>query len=211
MKRMRRRLRLENTYADWAWTLLRPKEIRPPRAEKGNVPIQEAARELRYEFLGSVCRRLGAQRVAVGHTRDDQVEEILLRLCRGTGPDGLSGMPVMRAPFIRPLLGSSRPQILEYPEHRGGSVHRRPFQSESAFSQKPDSLGVASGPGSAFSRDSGPFDESLRTVSKRLGISGRSSRTGMEKNTPVYRGGFDRTGPGIFRAFAFVVGESGRA
>jgi tRNA(Ile)-lysidine synthase len=57
-----------------------------------NCSIEEAARELRYAFLARVARKVGANRIAVGHTRDDQVETILMHILRGTGITGLRGL-----------------------------------------------------------------------------------------------------------------------
>ncbi len=57
-----------------------------------NCSIEEAARELRYAFLVRVAREVGAHRIAVGHTRDDQVETILMHILRGTGITGLCGL-----------------------------------------------------------------------------------------------------------------------
>jgi tRNA(Ile)-lysidine synthase len=57
-----------------------------------NCSIEEAARELRYAFLARVAREVGANRIAVGHTRDDQVETILMHILRGTGITGLCGL-----------------------------------------------------------------------------------------------------------------------
>jgi tRNA(Ile)-lysidine synthase len=54
--------------------------------------LEEAARELRYAFFARVVRKVGAHRIAVGHTRDDQVETILMHILRGTGITGLSGL-----------------------------------------------------------------------------------------------------------------------
>ena len=57
-----------------------------------NCSIEEAARDLRYAFLARVAREIGANRIAVGHTRDDQVETILMHILRGTGITGLCGL-----------------------------------------------------------------------------------------------------------------------
>jgi tRNA(Ile)-lysidine synthetase-like protein len=57
-----------------------------------NCSIEEAARELRYAFLARVARKVGADRIAIGHTRDDQVETILMHILRGTGITGLCGL-----------------------------------------------------------------------------------------------------------------------
>ena len=54
--------------------------------------LEEAARELRYAFFARVARKVGAHRIAIGHTRDDQVETILMHILRGTGIAGLCGL-----------------------------------------------------------------------------------------------------------------------
>ncbi len=77
--------------------------------------LEEAAREARYEFLERAALHAGANRIATGHNLDDQAETILMRLLRGSGLAGLSGMqPVTGGRLIRPLLECSRRQILEF-------------------------------------------------------------------------------------------------
>ena len=78
------------------------------------LSTQHAARQLRYGALRSLSRSLAATHIALGHTADDQAETLLLRLLRGGGPAGLSGIPVKRMPFIRPLIEVHRHSILEY-------------------------------------------------------------------------------------------------
>ena len=82
------------------------------RAE--GLSLEHAGRELRYRFLREVAARHGARRIAVGHTADDQAEEVLLRLIRGTGRAGLSGMVLQRGEIIRPLLAISKEELLAY-------------------------------------------------------------------------------------------------
>jgi len=70
---------------------------------------------LRFAFLEKVCQECGARKIALAHTADDQAEEILLRLIRGTARKGLSGMKMMRdATFIRPFLHFPKSILLEY-------------------------------------------------------------------------------------------------
>ncbi|TDI13454.1 MAG: tRNA lysidine(34) synthetase TilS [Acidobacteria bacterium] len=69
------------------------------------------ARELRYRFLGQLAQQLGAQRIATGHTRDDQAETVLLHLVRGAGTRGLAGIPPVRDPYVRPLLQAPRAEV----------------------------------------------------------------------------------------------------
>lgn len=84
------------------------------------VSLEMAARACRHRFFQSTLERLNAQKVALGHTADDQAEEVLLRLFRGTGPSGLAGMlPRTRNGIIRPLLLTTRREILDYLDRRG--------------------------------------------------------------------------------------------
>lgn len=80
---------------------------------------QHAARQVRYEALSVLQQALGASRIALGHTADDQTETLLLRLMRGGGPAGLAGMAAVRLPYIRPLMGVDRNAIMAYLRARG--------------------------------------------------------------------------------------------
>lgn len=78
------------------------------------LSIEDAARRLRYESLHRRAVELGADRVAVGHTRDDQAETFLLKLVRGAGMTGLGGIYPRRGDVIRPLLEVSREELRAY-------------------------------------------------------------------------------------------------
>lgn len=72
---------------------------------------QAAYREARYGFLSAEADAWGADRVALAHQRDDQIETALLHLLRGTGLKGLAGMPARRGRYVRPLLGFGREEL----------------------------------------------------------------------------------------------------
>jgi len=77
--------------------------------------LEELAREKRYEFLKRTAHEVGAGKIAVGHTMNDQAETALFRFIRGSGIEGLSAIhPIMDGIIIRPLLECSRDSILEY-------------------------------------------------------------------------------------------------
>ncbi|MDF0667300.1 MAG: tRNA lysidine(34) synthetase TilS [Nitrospira sp.] len=77
--------------------------------------LQAEARDLRYRVMQEVAERCGADRIAVGHTADDQAETVLLWMLRGAGLTGLSGMPAFRNnKVIRPLYDTKRQEILTY-------------------------------------------------------------------------------------------------
>lgn len=86
----------------------------PQIAKTLRLSDEEAARAVRYDFLERVASDVGADRIAVGHTADDQVETVLLNFLRGSGIDGLSGMPPVRGKIIRPLIGVRRSEVEEY-------------------------------------------------------------------------------------------------
>ena len=90
-------------------------------ARANHLSPEMAARELRYLELARMAREAGVRRVALGHHRDDQVETVLLRIIRGTGLEGLSGMAPIREEglFVRPLLAVGRGEILYYAGENG--------------------------------------------------------------------------------------------
>jgi tRNA(Ile)-lysidine synthase len=84
-----------------------------------NLSIEDAARRIRYDFLEQVAVGFGADRIAVGHTQDDQAETFLLKLIRGAGLTGLSGIRPQRGRVIRPLLDVPRAELRKYLKERG--------------------------------------------------------------------------------------------
>jgi len=91
------------------------------RARTRGDSVEQAARTLRYRFLGARAKAAGAGVVVVGHTLDDQAETVLMHLIRGSGLDGLaamrprSGWPLGRGPEVaRPLLMLRREETLRY-------------------------------------------------------------------------------------------------
>lgn len=81
--------------------------------------FEDCARRLRYAFLFRAARDLDADRIAVGHTRDDQAETFLLKLARGAGPTGLGGVYPRRGEVIRPLLDLARQDVQQWLRERG--------------------------------------------------------------------------------------------
>lgn len=76
--------------------------------------LQSEARRARYAALRAAAARTGATRIATGHTRSDQAETLLLRLLRGSGARGLSGIPPRRGAVVRPLIDRSRAEVLAF-------------------------------------------------------------------------------------------------
>jgi len=92
--------------------------------EEHRLSLEEGARQVRYQFLADLAGRVGASKIAVGHTSDDQAETILMRLVRGAGNLGLQGMQPLTEwdslggntglKIVRPLLGVSRKDVDAY-------------------------------------------------------------------------------------------------
>jgi tRNA(Ile)-lysidine synthase len=98
-------------------------------SQEHHLSLEEAARVVRYKFLGRVCAQIGAQTIAVGHNADDQVETIVMHMLRGAGLAGLRGMtyksplPIDDSPeayegsllrVVRPLLDVGRADVEAY-------------------------------------------------------------------------------------------------
>ena len=89
-------------------------------AERHDISIEMAARNLRYKWFDEQVNLLGAPTLCVAHHRDDQAETILLNLVRGTGIRGLCGMQKVNAKnVVRPLLHVSRREIETWLQQRG--------------------------------------------------------------------------------------------
>ncbi len=89
------------------------------RARENRWNLEDAARRLRYGFFEEVVKTGRAERIAVGHTADDQAETVLARLARGTGPAGLAGIYPVVGNVVRPLLESRKEELRDALRARG--------------------------------------------------------------------------------------------
>lgn len=96
------------------------------------IGIQQAARQLRYEFFDNLLLSSGFDKIATAHNANDNAETILLNMFRGAGVAGLSGIPPYREDrrIIRPLLYAERQEIEEY-----AAAERIPFRTDSSNAQ----------------------------------------------------------------------------
>ena len=88
------------------------------RAARESRSVEDAARTARHAFLERARITAGADVIALGHTRDDQAETVLLRLIRGAGPRGLAGMHPRNGRIVRPLLGCRRDELRAWLDER---------------------------------------------------------------------------------------------
>jgi tRNA(Ile)-lysidine synthase len=103
------------------------------RVAEGNV--QAEARRARYAALRAAAARVGATRIATGHTRTDQAETVLLRLLRGAGARGLSGIPPRRGDVVRPLIDRSREEGIAYCTRAGLAWREDPSNATPRFAR----------------------------------------------------------------------------
>ena len=90
-------------------------------AQRERISVEEAGHRVRYAQFNEVTDRLGTDRIATAHTRDDQGETYLIRLIRGAGPEGLAGIRPRSGCVIRPALDVSRAELRRYLAERGES------------------------------------------------------------------------------------------
>jgi tRNA(Ile)-lysidine synthase len=83
-------------------------------ARETGTSIEHAAHMARHAFFDRARARLGATAVAVAHTKDDQAETFLLRLLRGAGPRGLSGIHPRAGIVVRPFIDTSRSDVRDF-------------------------------------------------------------------------------------------------
>ncbi|MDR2558962.1 MAG: tRNA lysidine(34) synthetase TilS, partial [Oscillospiraceae bacterium] len=104
-------------------------EINVKSLQKKHQSLEECAREARYSYFAEI----GAGKIiATAHTAGDNTETVLLNLIRGTGLRGLCGIPPKRDNIIRPLIETTRAEILTYLEKKGADF----VTDESNFSDE---------------------------------------------------------------------------
>lgn len=84
------------------------------RGEEQGDNLEQGARRARRSFFQGLIRDGVCDRVALGHTRDDQAETVLFRVLRGSGLTGLAGIHPVSDGLIRPLIGVRRSEVEEY-------------------------------------------------------------------------------------------------
>ena len=83
-------------------------------AIKNKKSIELSARELRYEAIETIRKKIGYNKIATGHNLDDNVETFIFRLLRGTSVTGLKSIPKTRENIVRPILDFEKSEILSF-------------------------------------------------------------------------------------------------
>lgn len=95
--------------------------------------IESELRDIRYAFFEKIRTENGFDRIAIAHNMDDQVETFFMRIIRGSGLNGLQAMRFRNGNIIRPLLGTSRKEIIEYLKDNGLRYRTDKSNSETKF------------------------------------------------------------------------------
>lgn len=85
-------------------------------ADELTIGVESAGRKVRYEFFEKVANTINADKIAIAHNLDDNVETIFMNLIRGTGLKGLTGIEYESGKLIRPLLDVKKEEVMEYSE-----------------------------------------------------------------------------------------------
>ncbi|HET8989344.1 MAG TPA: tRNA lysidine(34) synthetase TilS, partial [Humibacillus sp.] len=112
---------------------LDPVEVVRADVRQTGAGLEADARSARYAAIEATADRVHASAILVGHTRDDQAEQVLLGLSRGSGARSLSGMPVRRDRYIRPLLALPRATTLAACAAYGIEPWNDPHNSDDSF------------------------------------------------------------------------------
>ena len=83
-------------------------------ANTNKISIEEAGRNVRYQFFDEVLQQVKGNKIAVAHNKNDRVETIIMNELRGCGIQGLKGIEPKRDKYIRPLIECNRKEIEEY-------------------------------------------------------------------------------------------------
>ena len=110
------------------------------------LTVEETGRRARYDFLQRTAAAIGAEKIATAHHRDDLAETVLLQLLRGTGPQGLTGIPPVRGNIVRPLLDTPRRDIERYIAENGLAYVTDETNSDLAYAE-PAAAGDLAGAG----------------------------------------------------------------
>ena len=85
-------------------------------ANNNKIGTEEAGRKERYKFFDELAKKTNANKIAIAHNKNDNVETVFMHILRGTGINGLKGIEAKRGMYIRPLIECERKEIEEYCE-----------------------------------------------------------------------------------------------
>ncbi|KRF29220.1 tRNA lysidine(34) synthetase TilS [Phycicoccus sp. Soil802] len=166
--------------------------------DAGADGLESAARDARYAALTAAADLHGARLVLLGHTLDDQAEQVLLGLARGSGARSLAGMPRARGRFRRPLLGVTREQTRASCVAEGLTWWDDPMNDDPAFTRVRARRALVD-----LERDLGPgvaaalarTADQLREDADHLDALADAALSRFDVNSPEIPGGFTSNRP----------------
>ncbi|MCU1516995.1 MAG: tRNA(Ile)-lysidine synthetase [Pseudarthrobacter sp.] len=114
---------------------LAPVEVRPVEVAPTGMGPEAAARDARHAALEAAAAEQGADAILLGHTLDDQAEQVLLGLARGSGTRSLAGMRPARGLLLRPFLGLRREETLQICDAEDLEPWHDPSNADPAFAR----------------------------------------------------------------------------
>jgi tRNA(Ile)-lysidine synthase len=114
---------------------LSPVAVRAVDVASTGMGPEAAARDARHAALEAAAEKTGAGVILLGHTLDDQAEQVLLGLARGSGTRSLAGMRPARGRLLRPFLGLRRADTLEICEVEGLEPWHDPSNADPAYAR----------------------------------------------------------------------------
>ncbi|MBO1268047.1 tRNA lysidine(34) synthetase TilS [Arthrobacter cavernae] len=114
---------------------LAPVQLRTVGVASTGFGPEAAARDARHAALDAAADELGCQAILLGHTLDDQAEQVLLGLARGSGTRSLAGMRPARGRLLRPFLGLRRQETLDICEAEELNPWHDPSNADPAFAR----------------------------------------------------------------------------
>ncbi len=107
----------------------------PSIAKETKKTLEEAGRDIRYSCFSEVAHKYQANKIAVAHNKNDNVETVLMRIIRGTGTKGLCGISSTRGNIVRPLINVSRREIESYCRENKLEYHIDSTNLESSYTR----------------------------------------------------------------------------
>lgn len=136
---LRDRVFCENTAAERGLEIAILDVNVPALAKEKGKSLEEAAREVRYEFFADLMSQRNIPILLTAHHADDHLETILFRIARGTGISGLCGIapirPFAKGHLVRPLLGFTKKGILQYCKERNLSFVTDSTNADTAYAR----------------------------------------------------------------------------
>jgi tRNA(Ile)-lysidine synthase len=107
----------------------------PALARRRKISVEEAGRATRYGYFESLAEKGGYNKIATGHTLDDTAETVIFNLVRGSGLQGLAGIPAVRGKIIRPLIECEKSELLKFLIEKKIEYRKDPTNAISAYSR----------------------------------------------------------------------------